>query len=248
VNQEDLRPATSPRLDKSAQRISAMFDAIAPRYDLLNTLLSAGLDHYWRWQAIRSLGLSGVETLLDICTGTGDVAFAAVRAVRGARSVLGVDFAAGMLARADHKAHAARVSDRVHLVRGDASNLPVATNAADGVTIAFGIRNVSQPEVACAELLRALKPGGKVAILEFGLPVIPAVRPLYLWYFRHVLPRIGRAVSRHDAAYSYLPESVGGFPWGEAFADVLRAQGFNNVSSRPLTLGIVYLYTAEKSL
>ena len=237
-------PDTS--LDKSPGRIAGMFDAIAPRYDLLNGVLSAGLDRYWRRRAIRSLGFSGQETLVDVCTGTGDVAIAAARASRGAGRVIGVDFAGAMLSRAREKVARRQLSSRVRVVRGDAMHLPVAAAAADGVTIAFGIRNVAAPDVACAELLRVLRPGGRLAILEFGLPVVPAVRPLYLWYFRHVLPRIGRAVSRHDAAYSYLPASVGAFPWGEAFANILRAQGFNSVKARPLTLGIVYLYTARK--
>jgi demethylmenaquinone methyltransferase/2-methoxy-6-polyprenyl-1,4-benzoquinol methylase len=224
-----------------------MFDAIAPRYDLLNGVLSGGLDRYWRRRAIRSLGFTGVETLLDVCTGTGDVAIAAARARRGARRVLGLDFAGAMLARALEKTQARQLGGRVQVVRGDAMQLPVPSNTVDGATIAFGIRNVAVPEAACAELLRVLRPGGRLAILEFGLPVIPAVRPLYLWYFRHVLPRIGRMVSRHDAAYSYLPASVGAFPWGDAFAQILREQGFNNVRARPLTFGIVYLYTASKS-
>jgi demethylmenaquinone methyltransferase/2-methoxy-6-polyprenyl-1,4-benzoquinol methylase len=233
-------------LDKTPSRIAGMFDAIAPRYDLLNGVLSAGLDRYWRRRAIRSLAFTGSETLVDVCTGTGDVAIAAARAPRGARRVLGIDFAGAMLTRAREKVHARHLSPRVRVVRGDAMQLPVPSASVDGVTIAFGIRNVSVPEAACAELLRVLRPGGRLAILEFGLPVVPAVRPLYLWYFRHVLPRIGRAVSRHDAAYSYLPASVGAFPWGEAFADILRGQGFNKVKARPLTFGIVYLYTGEK--
>jgi demethylmenaquinone methyltransferase / 2-methoxy-6-polyprenyl-1,4-benzoquinol methylase len=223
-----------------------MFDAIAPRYDLLNGVLSGGLDRYWRRRAIRSLGFTGRETLLDVCTGTGDVAIAAVRHGRGARRVLGVDFAGAMLTRAQQKVSSRKLSSRIHVARGDAMRLPVASNSVDGVTIAFGIRNVTSAQVACAELLRVLRPGGRLAILEFGLPVIPAVRPIYLWYFRHVLPRIGRAVSRHDAAYSYLPASVGAFPWGEAFAEILRGEGFNNVKARPLTFGIVYLYTGER--
>lgn len=233
-------------IDKSPARIAGMFDAIAPRYDLLNGVLSAGLDRYWRRRAIRALAFTGSETLLDVCTGTGDVAIAAARRARGARRVLGVDFAGAMLQRARQKLAARGLDARVHVVRGDAMHLPLPPSAVDGVTIAFGIRNVAQPEAACAEVLRVLRPGGRVAILEFGLPVVPAVRPLYLWYFRHVLPRIGRAVSRHDAAYAYLPASVGAFPWGEAFASVLRKQGFNRVRARPLTLGIVYLYTAVK--
>src|SRR5688500_9066356 len=204
------------KLDKSPDRISGMFDAIAPRYDLLNGVLSGGLDRYWRRRAIQSLGFRGRDTLLDVCTGTGDVAIAAARAPRGARRVVGIDFAGAMLTRARHKTAQRGLSSRVHVARGDAMNLPVPSASVDGVTIAFGIRNVAKPDIACGELLRALRPGGRLAILEFGLPVVPAVRPLYLWYFRNVLPRIGRLVSRHDAAYSYLPASVGAFPWGEA--------------------------------
>jgi len=233
-------------IDKSPDRIAGMFDAIAPRYDLLNGVLSVGLDRYWRRRAIRSLQFTGKETLLDVCTGTADVAIAAARHRLGAGQVLGVDFAAAMLARGLAKVRRRRLTSRVHLSRGDATALPVAAAAVDGVTMAFGIRNVAAPDQACAELWRVLRPGGRLAILEFGLPIVPAVRPLYLWYFRHVLPRIGRLVSRHNAAYSYLPASVGSFPWGEVFADLLRQQGFDNVKARPLTFGIVYLYTGQK--
>jgi demethylmenaquinone methyltransferase/2-methoxy-6-polyprenyl-1,4-benzoquinol methylase len=233
-------------LDKSPHRISAMFDAIAGRYDLLNTVLSAGLDRYWRRAAITALRFTGREVLLDVCSGTGDVAIAAARRTDGARVVLGVDFAGEMLRFAHVKLRRAALHERVTFVRGDAMRLPVRAASADGATIAFGIRNVQEPLLACGELLRVLRPGGRVAILEFGLPVVPAVRPLYLWYFRRILPRIGRLVSRHSAAYSYLPESVGAFPWGEEFAKILRDVGFNNVKSRPLSLGIVYLYVGEK--
>jgi len=234
------------QIDKSPNRISTIFDAIAPRYDLLNTVLSAGMDRYWRSRAIRSLGFSGRETLLDVCTGTGDVALAALRHASGARRVVGVDFAGAMLARARDKAASHEMRGRMLLARGDAMQLPVPDESVDGVTVAFGIRNVARPEIAFAEFRRALRPGGRLAILEFGLPVVPAIRPLYLWYFRNVLPRIGRAVSRHEAAYSYLPASVGAFPFGEAFAALLRGEGFNNVRARPLTAGIVYLYTAVR--
>ena len=234
-------------VDKNPTKIAGMFDAIAGRYDLLNTVLSGGLDRYWRRRAIRSLALTGRERLLDVCTGTADVAMAGVRQRAGAARVVGVDFAGAMLAHGVAKVRAQNLDARVQLVRGDAMRLPVADASVDAVTIAFGIRNVQQPEVACAELLRVLKPGGRLAILEFGLPVVPAVRPLYLWYFNHVLPRIGRAVSRHSAAYDYLPQSVGTFPWGDAFGRILTASGFSQVEARPLSLGIVYLYSARKS-
>jgi demethylmenaquinone methyltransferase/2-methoxy-6-polyprenyl-1,4-benzoquinol methylase len=235
-----------PHLDKSADRIAPMFDAIAGRYDLLNTVLSAGLDRYWRRRAIRSLNLTGREMLVDVCTGTADVAIAGVRAATGARKVLGVDFAGEMLRHGLEKIRRAGLAGRITLARGDAMRLPVKDASADAATIAFGIRNVQEPSVACRELRRVLRPGGRLAILEFGLPIIPAVRPLYLWYFRHILPRIGRAVSHHTAAYSYLPESVGAFPWGDAFAQMLREAGFNNVKAKPLSFGIVYLYSATK--
>jgi demethylmenaquinone methyltransferase/2-methoxy-6-polyprenyl-1,4-benzoquinol methylase len=234
-------------VDKSPAKIAGMFDAIAGRYDVLNTVLSGGLDRYWRFRAIRSLGLTGRERLLDVCTGTADVALAGARAAHGAARVVGVDFAGAMLAHGVAKVREHALDQRVQLVRGDAMRLPVADTTVDAVTIAFGVRNVHQPEIACAELLRVLRPGGRLAILEFGLPVVPAVRPLYLWYFNHVLPRIGRAVSRHTMAYDYLPQSVGSFPWGEGFAAILRAAGFSQVAARPLTLGIVYLYTARKA-
>jgi demethylmenaquinone methyltransferase/2-methoxy-6-polyprenyl-1,4-benzoquinol methylase len=234
--------------DKTPARIAGMFDQIAERYDLLNTVLSGGMDRYWRWRAIRSLRLTGRERLLDVCTGTADVALAAARRVAGARRVVGVDFAGAMLAHGRRKVADGALDARVQLVRGDAMHLPAASRSVDAVTVAFGIRNVQDPDAACREMLRVLAPGGRLAILEFGLPVVPAVRPLYLWYFNHVLPRIGRAVSRHTGAYSYLPQSVGAFPWGEAFAEKLRAAGFSQVDAKPLTLGIVYLYSGRRPL
>lgn len=233
-------------LNKDPEKISGMFDAIAGRYDLLNTVLSAGLDRYWRRRAINSLKLTGRERVLDVCTGTADVAIGAARRAKGAARVVGVDFSGSMLAHGLVKVKHAALSDRIQLIRGDAMALPAADASVDAATLAFGIRNVQRAEVACQELLRVLRPGGRIAILEFGLPVIPAVRPLYLWYFNQVLPRIGRAVSRHDAAYDYLPQSVGSFQFGEEFARILRAAGFSQVTAGPLALGIVYLYTGQK--
>lgn len=222
-----------------------MFDAIAPRYDLLNRVLSVGIDQRWRARAIASLQLTGTETLLDVCTGTADVALAA--SVSGAARVLGVDFAGAMLRLGVDKVAATGRSDRITLVRGDAMHLPVGDEVCEAATVAFGIRNVEQPEVACREMARALKPGGRLAILEFGVPRIPGLRALYQWYFSEVLPRLGRMVSGHSAAYSYLPASVGAFPPPEAFVKILRTAGFAQVEAVPLTFGIVYLYVARKA-
>ena len=231
--------------DKTPDRIAGMFDAIAPRYDLLNHVLSAGIDRRWRARAIRSLHLTGRETLLDVCTGTADVALQA--RADGAARVVGVDFAGGMLSLGQRKVDAAGEASRITLVRGDAMRLPARDASADAVTVAFGIRNVQRPEVACAEMARTLRPGGRLAILEFGVPRIPGLSAFYLWYFTHVLPRIGRAVSGHNAAYSYLPASVGTFPPPREFMGILTAAGFTDVRADPLTFGIVYLYTAVKA-
>jgi demethylmenaquinone methyltransferase/2-methoxy-6-polyprenyl-1,4-benzoquinol methylase len=228
--------------DKAPDRIAGMFDAIAPRYDLLNHLLSAGIDRRWRATAIRSLGLTGRETLLDVCTGTADIALQA----RGAARVVGVDFAGAMLAFGRRKVRDAGEDRRITLVRGDASMLPVRDGSVDAVTVAFGIRNVEHPERACAEMSRAMRAGGRLAILEFGVPRIPGISTLYLWYFKYLLPRVGRLVSGHTAAYSYLPASVGTFPPPPAFMAILEQAGFSEVRADSLTRGIVYLYTARK--
>ena len=219
-----------------------MFDAIAPRYDLLNHLLSAGIDRRWRTRAIRTLQLTGNETLIDVCTGTADIALAAT----GAARVVGVDFAGVMLGLGLKKVRGAGEERRITLIRGDALKLPVADRSADAVTIGFGIRNVQNPETGCAEMARVLRQGGRLAILEFGMPRVPGVRALYEWYFSRVLPFIGRRISGHGGAYSYLPASVGSFPPPADFVTVLRQAGFADVRAVPLTFGIVYLYTAVK--
>jgi demethylmenaquinone methyltransferase / 2-methoxy-6-polyprenyl-1,4-benzoquinol methylase len=231
--------------DKAPAKIAGMFDAIAARYDLLNLVLSGGLDRHWRRVAIASLRLTGTERLLDVCTGTADVAIGASR--NGAARVVGVDFSGAMLEHGRDKVRKGSLASRIQLVRGDAMNLPVANQSVHAATIAFGIRNVMQPEAACRELFRALRPGGRVAILEFGTPRSKLFGPVYRWYSRNILPRIGRAVSRHDAAYTYLPESIGAFAYGDQFAKLLSAAGFSQVQARPLMFGAVYLYTGRRA-
>ena len=230
-------------ISRTAERISAMFDEIAPRYDLLNHVLSAGIDRVWRRRAIRSLALTGRECVLDVCTGTGDVAIEARSG--GAARVLGIDFSPAMLKLAAEKLRRKRLERNIAVVRGDASIVPVADRSVDAVTIAFGIRNVDDRDAACREMLRVLKPGGRLAILEFAMPTSPVFRHLYVSYFRHILPRIGRWISGHSTAYAYLPASVDAFS-PPAFMEMLRRCGFVDVRADPMTFGSVFLYTARR--
>ena len=223
-----------------------MFDAIAKRYDFLNHFLSVGLDTRWRARAIREAALPPDARVLDLCTGTADLAIAAIHAVPSAR-VVGVDFAGAMLSVGLGKLQARQLARRVSLVRGDATRIPVRDGWADAATIGFGIRNVADPDAALRELARTIKPGGRLVILEFGEPIVPGIRTLYNWYFRFLLPQLGRLVSRHQSAYSYLPASVGTFPPPPQFAATISSHGFRDVRAVPLTLGIVYLYAGTRA-
>lgn len=232
--------------DKTPARIAGMFDSIAPRYDLLNRTLSAGLDQRWRQRAVDALALGSSARVLDLCAGTADVALA-IAARHADAHIVGVDFSSAMLGIGLRKTRARAVDRRVHLVRGDAAIIPVASGSCDGATVAFGIRNVSEPGRALAELARVLRPRARLAILEFGEPRIPGIKTLYRWYFRYLLPLIGRFVSKHQSAYSYLPASVGAFPPPAEFARTIERHGFVSVEAVPLTFGIVYLYVATRA-
>jgi demethylmenaquinone methyltransferase/2-methoxy-6-polyprenyl-1,4-benzoquinol methylase len=222
-----------------------MFDAIAGRYDFLNHFLSVGLDTRWRARAIREAQLPADARVLDLCTGTADLAIATTHVVPGVR-VVGVDFAGAMLRVGLDKLRGRALEGQITLVRGDATAIPVRDTWADAATVGFGIRNVAQPEAALEELARVIKPGGRLVILELGAPIIPGIRGLYNWYFRAVLPRLGRLVSKHQSAYSYLPASVGTFPSAANFAATISSHGFTAVRAVPLSLGIVYLYIATR--
>ena len=233
-------------VSKAPDRIAGMFDAIAGRYDFLNHLLSAGIDRHWRTVAIRSLALTGRERVLDLCTGTGDLAIAAMRARPPASRVVGVDFSGAMLRVGENKLRKALLTNRIAMVQGDATRIPVAGASVDAVTIGFGIRNVEDMAAACAELIRVLRPGGRLAILEFAVPTLPVFSAFYGWYVRRVLPQIGRVLSRNDSAYAYLPASISAFATPDEFVKILRQAGFSEISPTRLMLGSVILYTAHK--
>jgi demethylmenaquinone methyltransferase / 2-methoxy-6-polyprenyl-1,4-benzoquinol methylase len=224
--------------------VRSMFDRIAPRYDLLNRLLSAGTDRRWRRRAVDFLGLRPPARILDLCTGTADLLIEALGRDGGFHGV-GVDLSGGMLRRGASKLHRAGLAARSCVSSADAERLPLASGRFDGAMIAFGIRNVREPEVALAEALRVLGPGGRLVVLEFSMPAGP-LGIAYRLYFERVLPRIGGLVSGDRGAYSYLPASVARFPTAVGFARMLERAGFENVTSRSLTGGIARLYRGDK--
>ena len=233
-------------VDKSSARIRRMFGEIAPRYDLLNRLLSMGIDRSWRRRTVRLVPPSGRGPILDVCTGTADLALAYWRASGRVAQVVGLDFCRPMLAIGREKARRAK-ADGVRLIEGDAARLPLADDTFEIVCVAFGLRNVSDTDVGLGEMVRVCRPGGRVAVLEFSTPRAWPLGAVYGWYFRRILPRIGQALARNrQAAYNYLPASVGQFPQAEALLGRMRRAGLRNVRCHRFTLGVASLYTGEK--
>lgn len=221
----------------------SMFDRIAPRYDLLNHLLSAGVDRRWRRACVDFLELRGPARVLDLCTGTADLLVEALERDARHRGV-GLDLSGEMLRRAAGKLARRGLGGRASLAAGDAEMLPVAAGRFDAALVAFGIRNVGDPAAALSELRRVLRPGARLVVLEFGTPrgVLGAA---YRLYFERLLPAVGRIVSGDRAAYAYLPRSVARFPSPEAFGALMERAGFAAVARRRLTLGIAWLYRGE---
>jgi demethylmenaquinone methyltransferase / 2-methoxy-6-polyprenyl-1,4-benzoquinol methylase len=234
-------------VDKREARIRGMFGHIAPSYDFLNHLLSLNVDRYWRWRTTRLVPPAGTEPLLDLCTGTGDLALAYDRAAGGTVPIVGADFCRPMLERAISKAARARAQGRIRFVEADAQHLPFPDDHFQIAAVAFGLRNVTDTDRGIAEMVRVTRPGGRVAILEFSQPRGWLFGRLYRFYFRRILPLLGQLISRsEDSAYRYLPASVMEFPDGEALAERLRRQGLTEVHWHPFTFGIATLYVGTK--
>ena len=230
---------------RAADRIGAMFDGIARRYDVVNRVLSLQRDQCWRRLAAQLVLAAHPRTVLDIATGTADLPLM-LTALDPQVRVTGIDIAAEMLARGRAKARRHAAGEHVVLRQGDALALPVATASVDAVTIAFGIRNVADYRTALREMYRVLRPSGSVTILEFSLPRHPLMRLTYLLYFRHLLPVIGGLISGNATAYRYLNRSVESFPSAEEFSRLLAAVGFERVRRLTLTFGIAAIYHARK--
>lgn len=226
------------------EQVASMFDNISPKYDLLNRLLSAGIDIRWRKKAIKLLKKENPQSILDIATGTGDFAIAALKT--NAKKIVGVDISEGMLKMGKEKISNLGLEHIIQLEKGDSENLRFDSGSFDAITVAFGVRNFENLEKGLNEIFRVLKSNGTVVVLEFSKPKKFPVKNFYHFYFRFILPFIGRMVSKDKAAYTYLPESVGAFPDGEDFLKILEKTGFKSLQWIPLTFGISSIYIGKK--
>jgi len=237
-------PLPDSNLGKKEQ-VAGMFDRIAGRYDFLNHFLSLGIDKGWRRKAIETLRDIQPKKILDVATGTGDLAITALSLNPG--HITGVDISEGMLEVGRKKIAAMKLEEKITLQYGDSEALPFVAGNFDAILCAYGVRNFEHLEAGLREMSRVLRPGGKIAILEFSHPKKFPVKQLYRFYFRYILPGLGKAVSKDATAYTYLPQSVAAFPEGSRFCGIMQQCGFANPEARPLSFGITTLYTAEKS-
>lgn len=227
------------------RKVGEMFDSIAPTYDRLNHLLSMQIDRLWRRKTVKIAARRTPRDILDVATGTADLALSLAREIPGA-SVTGVDISENMLAIGRQKVTAAGLDDRISLQVGDAESLGFDDGSFDCVTAAFGVRNFGAISTGLSEMHRVMRPGGVCLVLEFSQPRTPFFATIYKFYFSRVLPFLGEKVSGNDNAYTYLPESVGEFPPPERFAAMMREAGFAEVAAKRLSMGIAYIYIATK--
>lgn len=226
------------------EQVALMFNNISKRYDLLNHLLSLGIDIYWRKKAIKLLRPENPKKILDIATGTGDFAIEAL--ALNPDEVIGVDISEGMLAVGREKLKKMKLDHKIKLEMGDSEKLLYEDNIFDAVIVSFGVRNFENLEKGLSDMFRVLKPGGTTVIIEISQPTAFPLKHIYRLYFKFVLPLIGRLISKDKAAYTYLPKSVEAFPNGKDFVDILKKVGFKQTTCKPLTLGLSALYTGKK--
>ena len=228
------------------EQVEQMFDNIAPTYDKLNHILSFNIDRIWRRRVMRIVRRSHAQKIMDVATGTGDLAIAMAKRVEGTH-ILGIDLSEEMLQVARTKIEKLGLSDRIEVHKGDAENLDIVeSDSIDAATVAFGVRNFENLEGGLSEIYRTLKPGGKFVVLEFSIPRNRFIRWVYAQYSHRLLPRIGAMLSKDRQAYDYLPDSVEEFPSPERFAEILRGVGFKDIKLRSQSFGIAYIYEATK--
>jgi len=229
------------------EQIATMFDQIAYRYDLMNRFLSAGIDKGWRKKAIRELEAIKPSVILDVATGTGDVALMTYSLLpTKPEKIVGIDISEGMLALGRKKVAERQLDNVITLQHGDSEAINFPDASFDAITVAFGVRNFAHLENGLREMLRVLKPGGKLVVLEFSKPTAPVVKGVYTLYTRVVTPQVGKLVVQNKAAYKYLNDSIQAFPEGNAFLDIMKQAGYTNTYKKTLTLGICTIYCGEK--
>lgn len=238
-----VKPYKDSSLTKKEQ-VAEMFDNIAGKYDFLNHFLSLGIDIFWRKRLVSRLKKQAPKTILDVATGTGDLAIEMLKA--NPDHITGIDISNGMLDVGRSKIKAKNLEDKINLQQADSENLPFEDNTFDAVSVSFGARNFENLEKGLTEMCRVLKPGGQLYILEFSQPTLFPFKQLYQFYFRYILPLIGKLVSKDNSAYTYLPESVGAFPYGKKLNAIIEKCGYSNAKNHPLTVGIASIYTAKK--
>lgn len=234
---DDKRPKT--------EQVREMFDTIAPAYDFMNRAMTLGIDKLWRRRAVRMIRERNPRRILDVATGTGDVAIKLARELNP-ESVTGIDLSEGMIAIGNRKVAEAGLGERVRLMKGDCLALPFDDNTFDCVTVAYGVRNFEHLQDGYMEMARVLRPGGLLCVIELSTPRSPIVKPLYRLYTRHVIPTVGRLVSKDVRAYSYLPESIAAVAQGDDMLQLMRNAGLEETAFRSLTFGTCTIYTAVK--
>ncbi|OYU79829.1 MAG: bifunctional demethylmenaquinone methyltransferase/2-methoxy-6-polyprenyl-1,4-benzoquinol methylase [Flavobacterium sp. BFFFF1] len=241
---ENITPYKDSQLGKKEQ-VTQMFDNISGSYDGLNRVISFGIDIKWRKKVLKMVQDTRPDTILDIATGTGDLAI--LMSQTNAKKIIGLDISAGMLEVGKHKIADRKLSDKIDMVIGDSENMTFDDNTFDAITVAFGVRNFENLEKGLAEILRVLKPGGIFVILETSQPEKSPYKQFYRFYSKNILPLIGRLFSKDNSAYRYLSDSASVFPYGEALNNILRKTGFIEVKSLPQTFGVATIYSASKN-
>jgi demethylmenaquinone methyltransferase/2-methoxy-6-polyprenyl-1,4-benzoquinol methylase len=240
---KNITPYKDSELGKKEQ-VAQMFDTISGNYDGLNRVISFGIDIKWRKKVLQLVADKNPKTVLDIATGTGDLAI--LMTETSAEKIIGLDISAGMLEVGRNKIKAKKLSDKIEMILADSENMPFENNTFDAITVAFGVRNFENLEKGLAEILRVLKPNGIFVILETSVPDKTPYKQGYTFYSKNILPLIGKLFSKDNSAYQYLSESASVFPYGEALNNILRKIGFIEVKSMPQTFGVATIYSASK--
>ncbi len=241
--QEEVTPYKNSSLGKKEQ-VAQMFDNISGNYDGLNRVISFGIDVSWRKKVLQLVANTHPKTILDIATGTGDLAILMTKT--NAEKIIGLDISAGMLDVGRKKIENRKLSDKIEMILADSESMPFDNNTFDAITVAFGVRNFENLEKGLSEILRVLKPNGIFVILETSIPEKTPYKQGYTFYSKNILPVIGKLFSKDNVAYQYLSESASAFPYGEALNDILRKTGFTSVIAKPQTFGVATIYSASK--